>query len=80
MNVSHENSLALICIYNLGLSKSKHVTGKEGICNDFRVHSDHKAVLQSPDTEFNGMAIVGFDAMQRANSTLEDFVSRDPYI
>ncbi|XP_074371879.1 uncharacterized protein LOC141712734 isoform X2 [Apium graveolens] len=47
--------------------------GKEGICNDFSVHSDQKAILQSLDTEFNDMAIVGFDAMQRANSTLEDF-------
>lgn len=47
--------------------------GEGGICNDFPVLSDQKTVLQLQDTEFNDKAIVGFDAMQRANSTLEDF-------
>lgn len=30
---------------------------------------------ESLETDFEDMAMVGLDAMQRANSTLEDFVS-----
>ncbi|KAL1820400.1 hypothetical protein DCAR_0416733 [Daucus carota subsp. sativus] len=45
--------------------------GEEGFCNG--IHSDQKAVVQSLNSEISDMAIVGYDAMQRANSTLEDF-------
>lgn len=61
---------------NLSLSNPKYVTGEKGICNDFPAHCHQKDVLHSLDTELNDMAVVGFDAMQRANSTLEDFVSK----
>ena len=57
------------------MSKSKYVTGEEGFCNG--IHSDQKAVVQSLNSEISDMAIVGYDAMQRANSTLEDFVRRN---
>lgn len=41
------------------------------------MHLDNDSWMhtESLETDFEDMAMVGLDAMQRANSTLEDFVS-----
>lgn len=36
---------------------------------------DEKADLEASPNDFRDAAMVGLDAMQRANSTMEDFVS-----
>ncbi|XP_048427262.1 uncharacterized protein LOC103960051 isoform X4 [Pyrus x bretschneideri] len=56
---------------------SKCITGKghgENCENALQLDCAHKLESSSLHTDFEEMAMVGLDAMQRANSTLEDFL------
>lgn len=53
----------------------KFLAGNEQIKNTVPLQCDHKASFGSMESESEDMAMIGLDAMQRANSTLEDFVS-----
>ncbi|KAM7523760.1 hypothetical protein LguiA_013662 [Lonicera macranthoides] len=57
--------------------ESKHVgtfaEGNEQIENTVPLQCDHKANFGSLESETEDMAMIGLDAVQRANSTLEDF-------
>ena len=43
--------------------------------NSMQLDCENETYSGMLQTNFEGMAVVGLDAMQRANSTLEDFVS-----
>ncbi|KAL6339068.1 hypothetical protein AAG906_024219 [Vitis piasezkii] len=60
---------------------SAGIGGQKNIVqNTFPLSHDTKTDIGHSETDFEDMAMIGLDAMQRANSTLEDFVSNSLFL
>lgn len=67
--------VSLICSLEVALVIYDFVAGDEEIQNTSLLCRDDKAGLGQKQMDYEDVALISLDSMERANSTLEDFVS-----